>query len=1358
QIYTMDPDGSNVTQVTHMEVDTVELNLAPTWSPDGEQIAFEHLQIFPDPPSGQATSQIWRIDEDGTGETSVTSNGLLANMTPEWSPDGQRILFNTHFEDPPGNFNNDIFAIDPDGTDQINVTNTGTALFSVDWQPLVVEPPGDDGKIAFVSAGAEGSFTEDIYTMNPDGSERTNLLPGGVSEELPEYSPDGTRIAFSRSVGSPSGCNTGNIWVMDADGSSVTQVTTNPFGVHAFDPTWSPDGNRIAFTRIDWDTGTCNSTSGVGIWSMDADGSGQTILTSDGEQPAWSPNGDKIAFMSVRPNTEGNSYLEIYTMNTDGSGVTKLTDTPEITDPEQNENPAWSPDGSMIAFEHMFGITDAGPEIWVMDATGGNETTVTENGFASNIHPAWSPDGQQIAFSGACCAGSFNEIYTINVDGTEQTPITDNDVNDYMPTWGPTAAPPAFGPPTFIDTDPVSPADDNNPRVLGTAPGANEVTLYTTSDCSGAVTAQGPAADFTSTGLPVTVPDNSSTTFHATATDTGGNTSECSTSSITYVEESAPQDVVVTDCDDPELATLTTVSGNLIIQDVAGCDAINLANLVDVGGDLIITGNLDLSTIDLSGLTSVGGDLVVTGNQTSGNLLLSALGVTGGAINIAQNATSGDLDLGSLTEAGGVINIAENAVGGVLDLGSLGVSGNLVLTDNSASVINLALLVTVTGDLDISRNTSGDLDLSSLTDVDGAVNIAENTTSGDLDLSTLTDVDGAINIAGNASTGDLDLSGLEEVGGVINIAENATTGELDLSSIGTVQAMTLRANRSTSAIRVVTLTESTGEVTISENDSATVIGIGNLESAGEVTIDGNDSATVIPLGSLTTAGEVTITDNAAAGEVDLTGLLGAGDVTIDGNDSATAIPLGSMTSAGEVTITDNRAAGEVDLRSLIGAGDVTIEDNGTATVTMGALESAGEVSIDSTGTGTFSLGDGSPAGAVDLDLEGYDEVAGATGDTSNAVENARGDATMRVQLPDSAFDVPVPFSITRLDPAGLTPEEGTDASDDPALIDPVAAYQFDFDVPTLNADATLAFDINVDGLDAATRDALLAALDAGTATMATRGDNPDATYQAFPLCVGAEAPSADGCVLVEHLDAEGNPTEGTPTTVRFSGVVGHFSAWAVAIVEPIEDPDPEPTPTPTPTDDPTPGPDPTTPGPTPTTPPPDVTPPTISVPDDFAVNATGPEGAVVTFEATAHDDVDGTSPADCDPASGATFPVGAGGLKNHVTTVTCTKTDAAGNVATPVTFEVTVRGARDQLTFLRQRVMNSSLNERRRAELSRILRHANANLRKKPPRVAQACDLLDEFIVRVDETAALGPLRAAAWTRRAERIQAVIGC
>jgi len=142
----------------------------------------------------------------------------------------------------------------------------------------------------------------------------------------------------------------------------------------------------------------------------------------------------------------------------------------------------------------------------------------------------------------------------------------------------------------------------------------------------------------------------------------------------------------------------------------------------------------------------------------------------------------------------------------------------------------------------------------------------------------------------------------------------------------------------------------------------------------------------------------------------------------------------------------------------------------------------------------------------------------------------------------------VSFSITHLDPSALPPESGTSAEGTPAIVDPVAAYQFTFAVPTLNADATLTFDILLSGLDATTQAALLTALAAGQATMATQSDAPGSTYQAFPVCTAGAPPTVNGCVLVELMDANGQPTTGTPGIVRFSTIVGHFSVWAVALV------------------------------------------------------------------------------------------------------------------------------------------------------------------------------------------------------------------
>jgi hypothetical protein len=185
-----------------------------------------------------------------------------------------------------------------------------------------------------------------------------------------------------------------------------------------------------------------------------------------------------------------------------------------------------------------------------------------------------------------------------------------------------------------------------------------------------------------------------------------------------------------------------------------------------------------------------------------------------------------------------------------------------------------------------------------------------------------------------------------------------------------------------------------------------------------------------------------------------------------------------------------------------------------------------------------------------MNTTGYTAVNGTTAAGTTTLSNTTGEASMTVQLPAHSFTTPVSFSLTHLDPATLAPEAGLAANNTPAIIDPVAAYQVTFGVPTLNQNATLTFDVLLAGLDSATANALLAALGSGAATLATRGDVPGSQYQAFPICGSGEQPTAGGCVLVQLLDANGQPTSGSPDIVRFSNVVGHFSTWAVAMVTP----------------------------------------------------------------------------------------------------------------------------------------------------------------------------------------------------------------
>ncbi len=286
-----------------------------------------------------------------------------------------------------------------------------------------------NGKIAFRSDRVHFSNWE-LYAMNADGSAQTRLTNFANADREPAWSPDGTRLAFTRevNVGRP------DIFVMTFGDTAATNLTNNGT-VWDWEATWKPDGSKLAFTRM-------NDTN-WGVYVMSAsNGSGQTRITSQlGHEftPAWSPDGSKLA-VTCRAGGAPQGSKDICVMNADGSGAINL-----IPLAQEDFDPAWSPDGSRIAFTSN---RDGNYEIYVMNADGTAHrrltvsTTTTRNW---DHEPTWSPDGTKIAFT-TNRDGNY-EIYVMNADGTGQTNLTNSAGNDDQPSWQPSGSAPPPPPP-----------------------------------------------------------------------------------------------------------------------------------------------------------------------------------------------------------------------------------------------------------------------------------------------------------------------------------------------------------------------------------------------------------------------------------------------------------------------------------------------------------------------------------------------------------------------------------------------------------------------------------------------------------------------------------------------------------------------------------------------------------------------------------------------------------------------------------------------------------------------------------------------------------------------------------------------
>jgi Tol biopolymer transport system component len=260
------------------------------------------------------------------------------------------------------------------------------------------------------------------------------------------WSPDGSKIAFECKP-SPVGefgndyeiCTiNGKMYKNPVYREQLTRLTDNTW--NDGDPTWSPDGSRIAFTS--------NRPGNYEIYTIRSSGTGGSHRFTNNPgpdtSPDWSPDGRKIAFTSFRsPPLKGAAGFDIYTMNTNGTGLTQLTSRPNPQCPCQlNDWPSWSPGGTKIAFSSdRSGIETNDFEIYTMNSADGSGLEQHTFNPYLDIEPTWSPDGRKIVFVSNRELILPNErrthLYWTPSNGDVTTRLIGTDPGARAPDWNP---------------------------------------------------------------------------------------------------------------------------------------------------------------------------------------------------------------------------------------------------------------------------------------------------------------------------------------------------------------------------------------------------------------------------------------------------------------------------------------------------------------------------------------------------------------------------------------------------------------------------------------------------------------------------------------------------------------------------------------------------------------------------------------------------------------------------------------------------------------------------------------------------------------------------------------------------------
>jgi Tol biopolymer transport system component len=402
------------------------------WSPGGSQVAFVRDR------------SIAVMSADGSSAAHLLGPGL----EPAWSPDGRRIAFSR---------NDSIWTESPTGTDVRHLTLDGSGDFWPQWSP-------DGTRVAFlhgagfldVVPAAGGAATDlarglsydrqafvwatdgrsifygnayDLYRVAADGSKDDLLLRVPATVDNLAVSPGGDAVAFS--VGPYGSPGSAGVWIYPLAAQTARQLTSSGTEQDSL-LTWSPSGGYLGFVQSD--------DTSIHIVPVD----GGDIATLPPEHPttvfdslAWSPDGRSLLYTT---SFVDDNELYSFRLEEGAAGPQKRL----TTNWSQDVDPAWSADGSRIAF-----ASDRSGrfQIYVMRADGSHVRRVTRDS-ANDTEPAWSPNGARIVFSSDRLVDAKDRsaksqgyviahLWVMNADGSRLRRLTHGRTDDHDPAWSP---------------------------------------------------------------------------------------------------------------------------------------------------------------------------------------------------------------------------------------------------------------------------------------------------------------------------------------------------------------------------------------------------------------------------------------------------------------------------------------------------------------------------------------------------------------------------------------------------------------------------------------------------------------------------------------------------------------------------------------------------------------------------------------------------------------------------------------------------------------------------------------------------------------------------------------------------------